>query len=162
MSLDFIAFIIVSVIMLLSAVGVVKIREIVRAALMLFLVFTSVGVLFLLMDAEFLAIVQILVYAGAVVILVLFAIMLTTRERGRGYLGLRVGAVKPIAAFILVASMAYFFVRTGWSPRGEFYGSTTTVGKTLFSQYILQFELLAILLLAAMIGAIYLVRREVK
>ncbi len=162
MSLDTVAFVMTSAIMLLSAIGVIKFREIVRAALMLFLVFTSVGILFLLMDAEFLAIIQVLVYAGAVVILVLFAIMLTRREGKVGYLGERVGALKPIASVALLGTLAYFVFRIRWfPPKGEFYGTTQSLGKVLFSNYILQFELLAILLLAAMIASIYLVRREV-
>ncbi|RLG58269.1 MAG: NADH-quinone oxidoreductase subunit J [Candidatus Hydrothermarchaeota archaeon] len=163
MSLDVIAFAVTSAIMLLAAIGVIKFKEIVRAALMLFFVFTLVGVLFLFMEAEFLAIIQVLVYAGAVVILVLFAIMLTRREGAVGYLGERVGVLKPVTVLALISALFYFVFRIGWfAPKGELHGTTKFLGQELFTKYILQFELLAILLLAAMIASIYLVRREVR
>lgn len=81
--METIAFAAVSALILLSCLSVVLARDMVRAALSLALAFVGVAALFILLEAEFLAAIQVLIYAGAVVVLMLFAVMLTKRRRVR-------------------------------------------------------------------------------
>lgn len=82
MGLELIAFLVVAFVILASAVLVISAKEIFHSLLYLAVMFLTIAVLFIMLNAEFLAAVQVLVYAGAVVILILFAIMLTKKERG--------------------------------------------------------------------------------
>ncbi len=82
MNLELIIFLIVAFVTLASAVLVISAREIFHRALYIAIMFLSIAVLFMMLNAEFIAAVQILVYAGAVVVLMIFAIMLTKREKG--------------------------------------------------------------------------------
>lgn len=81
--MEIIAFTAVSALILLSSLSVVLSRDMVRCALSLALAFLGVAALFILLEAEFLAAIQVLIYAGAVVVLMLFAVMLTKRRRAR-------------------------------------------------------------------------------
>lgn len=80
MTLELIAFLIIALIILISAISVIASKEIFHSALYLALMFLGVAALFLTLNAEFLAAIQVLIYAGGVVVLILFAIMLTKRE----------------------------------------------------------------------------------
>lgn len=82
MNLELITFLIVAFVILASAVLVISAKEMFHSALYLAIMFLSIAALFVMLNAEFLAAVQILVYAGAVIVLMIFAIMLTKRERG--------------------------------------------------------------------------------
>ncbi len=81
--MEIIAFVAVSALILLSSLSMVLAKDMVRAALSLALAFIGVAALFILLEAEFLAAIQVLIYAGAVVVLMLFAVMLTKRRRVR-------------------------------------------------------------------------------
>lgn len=165
MNLELAAFLAIALIIIVSSILVIKAREIVHSALFLALTFVGVAALFIMLEAEFLAAIQVLIYAGAVVVLVLFAIMLTRREKGLDYLGTEITWFKGAASLAFLATILGIILAgrklAGWYPvkvTGE--GSPQFIGKQLFSYYVLQFELIAVLLLAAIIGAIYLVRRE--
>lgn len=82
LNLELIAFLAIAFVILVSAVLVISVKEIFHSLLYLTIMFLSIAVLFIMLNAEFLAAIQVLVYAGAVVILILFAIMLTKKERG--------------------------------------------------------------------------------
>lgn len=162
-SLELVAFLAIALIIIASSILVIKAREIVHSALFLALTFVGVAALFIMLEAEFLAAIQVLIYAGAVVVLMLFAIMLTRREKGLDYLGTKITWFKGVASLVFLAVILGIILAGRWYPaRGIGEGSTQFIGKQLFSYYILHFELIAILLLAAIIGAIYLARREVK
>lgn len=83
--MDVIAFGVVSFIILLSSIFVVASRDMVHSALSLAMAFLGIAALFILLDAEFLAVIQVLIYAGAVVVLMLFAVMLTKRKKKEEY-----------------------------------------------------------------------------
>lgn len=169
MSLDLIFFLILSLIAITTAMGMLLSRNAVYSALFLVLNFVTVAVFYLLLGAPFIAMAQITVYAGAIMVLFLFVIMLLGAE------SLPEAEVlpwqKPLAA-VLAAALALeatFIFLTRARPIGDVAqpdASVNTVtnlralGETLFTQYLLPFEVTSILLLVAMLGAIVLVRKE--
>ena len=154
-----------------SALRVVTTKNVVHAALYLVVVLASIGALFVLLAAEFVAVVQILVYVGAIVVLFLFGIMLTRPELGRSA-GLdndqRVAGA--VTALFLLGVLSFVLV--------DFYGDdklpeldrtakeisatrgTGAIGDAMFSTYLVPFEVVSVLLLAALVGAIVLARRD--
>ena len=158
-----------STVLLASAVGVITVRNPVYAALCLILAFVTSAVLWLLLEAEFLAVVLVLVYVGAVMVLFLFVIMMldintvTLRE---GFL--RYAPVGAIVAGIIVLELAYviWFRSDGLPvdrqvlPHGADYSSTGQLGQVLYTQYLYPFELAAMLLLLAIVAAILLTMRR--
>jgi NADH-quinone oxidoreductase subunit J len=169
MSLDLIFFLILSLISISTALGMLLSRNAVYSALFLVLNFITVAVFYLLLGAPFIAMAQITVYAGAIMVLFLFVIMLLGAEN------LPEAQVlpwqKPLAGILAIALAveATFIFLTRARPIGDVAqpdASVNTVtnlralGETLFTQYLLPFEVTSILLLVAMIGAIVLVRKE--
>ncbi|MGH7940721.1 MAG: NADH-quinone oxidoreductase subunit J [Limisphaerales bacterium] len=138
-------------------------RNPVTAAMFLVLTIISMAGLFVLLHAFFLAWVQILVYAGAVIVLFLFVIML---------LDLKAEALRKVKIYGLVAGvvsvgaiLAIFFKGMGATPLSApsapvVEGGTTALGKVLFTSYVLPFEVVSVLLLVAMVGVILLSKRE--
>ena len=169
MNLDLIFFLILSVIAVATAVGMLLSRNAIYAALFLVLNFVTVAVFYLLLGAPFIALVQITVYAGAIMVLFLFVIMLLGAESLPEEQTLP--WQRPLAALlgIALAVEATFIFLTRARPIGEVTqpdGSVNTMtnlralSEALFTQYLLPFEVTSILLLVAMIGAIVLVRKE--
>ena len=169
MSLDLIFFLILSLISISTALGMLLSRNAVYSALFLVLNFITVAVFYLLLGAPFIAMAQITVYAGAIMVLFLFVIMLLGAEN------LPTAEVlpwqKPLAGVLAVglALEATFIFLTRARPIGDVAqpdASVNTVinlralGEALFTQYLLPFEVTSILLLVAMVGAIVLVRKE--
>lgn len=173
-----------------GALGVVLIKDVFRAALLLVVVFIGVAGSFVLMNAEFLAVVQVLIYGGAVAILIIFAIMLT-REVQQGNLPnrLQIGAVALPA--LLLAALVFAALDTDWnilndSPpeiveQAEMVQANTVaglpdearesvgpsadrsgIGELLINDFVLPFEVAAALLLAAIVGALALVRERTR
>jgi NADH-quinone oxidoreductase subunit J len=160
------AFLVVAVIGGLAAVAVVTARNVVHAALYLVVALASVGITFLLVGAEFVGWTQILIYVGAIVILFLFGLMLTKAPIGRDTLdhlpqNRVIGAV---VALLIFAGLAGLMLQvwpvdtTGAS--AQLTGSTAVVGEAMFRDYVLPFEAVSFLLLAALIGAIVLARKD--
>lgn len=127
----------------------------------------SIAVLYLLLSAHFLAVAQMIVYAGAVVVLFIFVIMLlnlTDREIGR----FRFSLFKLFGAFVVFGTMLALApgVRTTLSAAkagaelGAGYGSTKEVGRLLFGEYVLAFELTSVLILGAMVAGVVLAKKE--
>ena len=140
-------------------------RNPVTSAMFLVLSIISMAGLFVLLHAFFLAAVQVLVYAGAVMVLFLFVIMLLDlkEEAARTFKTfgvvtgvLSVGALAAIAIRAIVTSG----VGAGLQPQAE--GSTRSLGKLLFTQYLLPFEIVSVLLLVAMVGVILLSKKDLK
>ena len=137
----------------------------VTSAMFLVLTIAALAVLFVLLHAFFLAAVQVLVYAGAVMVLFLFVIMLLdlrAEERRRiKFVGAMLGliAVGAIAG-IFFQSLLNSPIRAEGSPTRE--GSTVPLGTLLFTQYLLPFELVSVLLLVAMVGVILLSKKDLK
>ena len=169
MSLDLIFFLILALISISTALGMLLSRNAVYSALFLVLNFVTVAVFYLLLGAPFIAMAQITVYAGAIMVLFLFVIMLLGAESLANTEVLP--WQKPLAGLLAVALAieATFIFLTRARPVGNVVqpdDSVNTVtnlralGETLFTDYLLPFEVTSILLLVAMIGAIVLVRKE--
>ena len=169
MSGDLILFLILALVATATALGMLFSRNAVYSALFLVLNFVTVAIFYLLLGAPFIAMSQITVYAGAIMVLFLFVIMLLGAER------LAPTQVlpwqKPLAitlAVILVSEAAYLLV-TRARPAGDILSPGESVnamqnirdlGSVLFSQYLLPFEVTSILLLVAMVGAIILTKKQ--
>ena len=159
------AFLVLSVVGSVSAIAVVTARNVVHAALYLVVTLLSVGAVYIVLGAEFVGWVQILIYVGAIVILFLFGLMLTKAPIGRDTLDNQqrwVGAAVGIGVF---AGMV-FLIQQAWpmseasNTYGAFSGDTGVVGDAIFRTYVLPFEAISFLLLAALIGAIVLARKD--
>jgi NADH-quinone oxidoreductase subunit J len=159
------AFMVLAIVGGVSAIAVVTARNVVHAALYLVVTLSSVGGVYLLLGAEFTGWTQILIYVGAIVILFLFGLMLTKAPIGRDVLDNQqrwIGAVVGVAIFAGLV----FLIQQAWPVRGAsnaygaFVGSTGVVGTAIFKTYVLPFEAVSFLLLAALIGAIVLSRKD--
>jgi NADH-quinone oxidoreductase subunit J len=142
---------------------VVTARNVVRAALYLVVTLSAVAGVYLLLAAEFVAWVQILIYVGAIVILFLFGLMLTKAPIGREALDNQRRGVALLVALAILAGLVYLIQGAfDWdAPRIDpIEGSVASVGTSLFSRFVLPFEVISLLLLAALIGAIVLSRKE--
>jgi NADH-quinone oxidoreductase subunit J len=166
-----IVFAVLAVVMVIAAIRVVTTDNIVHAALWLIIVLGGNGLIYLILQAEFVAVTQFLVYLGAIVVLFLFGIMLTRAPLGRsddlnndqGWLGVAVGVV-------LLGVIGYALIRSYRGDKLTFRayqgvaantnGRTQALADTIFSNYLIPFEVVSILLLAALIGAIVLARRD--
>ncbi|MGW3624213.1 NADH-quinone oxidoreductase subunit J family protein [Streptomyces sp. NPDC000880] len=162
-----IAFLLVGIATLGAAAVTVKTKQLVHAALWLVMALGGLAVEYLLLTAEFIAWVQVLIYVGSVVVLLLFGLMLTKAPIGRSpdadsgnhWVALVV-AVAAAAALVWVVVDAF---RTTWIDLdGPAQGSTKVSGEILFRHWVLPFEALSVLLLAALVGAIVLSRKDDK
>ncbi|MDV3347775.1 NADH-quinone oxidoreductase subunit J [Leptolyngbyaceae cyanobacterium CCMR0082] len=162
---QFVSLGILGALMLLAALGVVLLNNIVYSAFLLGLVFISISGLYILLNAGFVAAAQVLVYVGAVNILILFGIMLVNKREdfqpvSNAWLGKAATGAVCIGLFSLLSSMV---LSTSWqlssaAPAGE--ASIEIIGQHFFSDFLLPFELASVLLLMALVGAIILARRE--
>ncbi|MFG2984132.1 NADH-quinone oxidoreductase subunit J [Streptomyces sp. NPDC048258] len=160
-----IAFVLVGLATLGAALVTVTTKQLVHAALWLVVALGGIAVEYLLLTAEFIAWVQVLIYLGSVVVLLLFGLMLTKAPIGRspdadsGNRWVAAG-VAGVAAVALVWVVVDAF-RTAWIDLdGPVQGSTKVSGEILFQHWVLPFEALSVLLLAALIGAIVLSRKD--
>ncbi|MGE5672388.1 MAG: NADH-quinone oxidoreductase subunit J [Mycobacterium leprae] len=167
---QFIIFAILAIITLVSVYKMVSSSLITHAALFMALSFTSVAGIFLLLQAEFVAAIQILVYTGAITTMVIFAIMLSglqdIKEQKAGTVRkwsksspfvLIVGAI--FAAFMLYV---YIIAKLPAARGIEQLATTASIGQSLFTTYMIPFEAASVLLLMAMVGAIILTAKEAE
>ena len=185
-----VVFWILSVMAVVGALGVVMVPDLFRAALLLIVVFIAVAGFFVLLSAEFLAVVQVLIYVGAIAILIIFAVMLT-RDVQHGNLPNRMQMPAAVLAALLFAALVAVAVDTQWeflpaeqqervdlvqtsavtTLTGDFLtesGVTDSkeqeqiqesgLADLLIGEFVLPFEAVSVLLLAALIGALVLVR----
>ncbi len=187
-----IVFWILTVLAVGAALGVVLVQDLFRAALLLVLVFMAVAGFFVLLSAEFLAVVQVLIYVGAIAILIRFAVMLT-RDVQRGNLPNRLQIPAVVFASLLLAALVTVAIDTKWdflppeqrerielvqtsavttltgdvltesgitSPEDQDQLQSAGLADLLIGDYVLPFEAVSVLLLAALIGALALVRPD--
>ena len=162
-----ICFSILSLVVIIGALGVVLLESIVYSAFLLCGVFLSVAGLYLLLNASFVAAAQVLVYVGAVNVLIIFAIMLVNKKEdlkpienlnSRRIISTSI-CLTLLSLLIRVDLSNVWVIASPNSAIGE--ESTYRIGEHLFSDYLLPFEVASVLLLMAMIGAIVLARRDV-
>ena len=175
-----------------AALGVVLVQDLFRAALLLIVVFMAVAGFYVLLSAEFLAVVQVLIYVGAIAILIIFAVMLT-RDVQRGNLPNRLQIPAVVFASLLLAALVTVAIDTKWdfmpieqqervdlvqtssvttlsgealtesgvtSPEDQAEVQSSGLADLLIGDYVLPFEAVSVLLLAALIGALALVRPD--
>ncbi len=160
-----IAFFILAGITLASAVVIVTTKNIVHAVFLHLLALSCIGGLYILLLAEFIAAVQILVYAGAVTIMILFSLMLTKARGGISVaLDNQQRGLAFLAALGFLIILLVFLLSKDWKVSKEALHfskvSLAHFGEILFSSYVLPFEMISILLLAALVGVIVLARKE--
>jgi len=162
--MELLSFVIIALLALGSALGLVLKRNAIHGALFLVVNLASVASLYLMLGAEFLAAAQVIVYAGAIMVLFVFAIMVlipgkeeTGPDPRRPW---RVVAL-PVAGLLLVQVLAIVFSTRGPTPVGApAPGGVEAIGRLLFGDYLFPFELTSVLLLAAMVGVLLLARRR--
>ena len=167
MTTDLILFFVLAAVAVGAAIAMLASKNAVYSALFLILNFATIAVFFLLLGAPFIAMAQVTVYAGAIMVLFLFVIMLlgaeqiTSKHRG--------GWQRPVAILLALVLL----IETGVlifgqpmagvvQPVGPEYGSPQAIGLSLFSDFLLPFEVTSVLLLAAMVGVIVLTKEERK
>jgi NAD(P)H-quinone oxidoreductase subunit 6 len=159
-----VSFAILAVMLIVTALGVVLLENIVYSAFTLAGVFVSIAGIYLLLNADFVAAAQLLIYVGAVNVLILFAIMLVNKRQNfvpfpTAWVRKALTAVVSAGLFVLLSTM---ILVTPWSISTAAPAKNTIVliGQHFFSDFLLPFELASVLLLMAMVGAIILARRE--
>lgn len=160
-----VSFLVLAAMMIGAALGVVLLENIVYSAFLLGLVFISMSGMYILLNAGFVAAAQILIYVGAVNVLILFGIMLVNKRQdfipvSKSWIGKVATAAVCLGLFALLSTMV---VATPWVlsaalPVGD--EAIVVIGKHFFTDFLLPFELASVLLLMAMIGAIVLARRD--
>lgn len=157
-------FYLFSFVTIVSALLVVSLKNIFHCALFLILCLFSVAGIYVLLGADFIAAVQVLLYVGAIAVLMIFAIMLTAKVSGKGIK--QQNEQVPVAIITTVAFVAialYGLGKTIWNIKTDVMmpeNTTMEIGKLLMTTYVVPFEVVSVVLLAALIGAIVIARRS--
>jgi NADH-quinone oxidoreductase subunit J len=162
-------FAIVALVAIVSGILVVKCRNPINSALSLILTFFCLATFYVMLDAPFMAAIQVIVYAGAIMVLIVFVIMLLNLRTGTGARYTHAVAVGSIIGVLTLVEIIYFFTRSGLTGmRGglskeliEQVGHTELIGQSMFTEFLLPFEITSLLLLVAIIGAVVLAKRKI-
>jgi NAD(P)H-quinone oxidoreductase subunit 6 len=149
--------------MLVAALAVVTMRDIIRCGLAMMVCFLALAGLYVTLGAPMVAAAQVIVYIGAISVLILFAIMLTQDKAGSGRLTFQTQAAPAAAlAIILAVLVSIAAAGTDWGALTEsaLPVATGVLAHTLFQQFVLAFEAVSVLLLAAVVGGVFLAKRE--
>lgn len=166
--MELVIFIILALVAIISALMVILQRNPVYSALYLIVTLGSISILFILLKAFFLAFIQIIVYAGAIMVLFLFVIMLLNlrkdefgpeKRKFQRFFALIFSVLLLVELFI-IARYAFFGKADETLSIADDFGTPQAIGRLLFSSYLFPFEITSVLLLIAMIGALFLARRE--
>lgn len=162
-----IIFGLISLVTLAFAVGMVTVNSVFVAALLMIGAFGGVAALFVTLNAGFLGVVQVLIYVGAIAVLILFAVMLTPRVMAQHETRSRYTAQWPLAATIvvlLVGVLVSMSLGVNWPVQEQLSPATVDyaveLGKAFMGPYILPFEVAGVVLLVALVGAIVIAREE--
>ncbi len=155
-------FLVLAAILLGCALLVVTLRDIIRGGIALIAAFAALAGLYVMLGAPFVAAAQVLVYIGAIAVLILFAVMITQSKNQPVRLAYQSQAIPAaIAAGLLAVALAFAVTATDWGAVEQSVATATkAMARTLFRDYVLPLEVVSVLLLAAVIGGIYLAKRE--
>ena len=161
-SVDDALFAALATLMLVSALMVVTMRDIIRCGLAMIVAFLALAGIYVVVGAPLMAAAQVIVYIGAISVLILFAIMLTQSKAAPAKLVFQTQAAPAaVAAIILVVLIALGVSATDWGEAStRLRLATDTLARVLFRDYVLPFEVVSVLLLAAVIGGIFIAKRE--
>ncbi|WP_423800106.1 NADH-quinone oxidoreductase subunit J [Neobacillus sp. SAB-20_R2A] len=165
---EFFAFMALALVAIIGGVLLLNLNKVVHMVVALIFTFVAIAGIYILLNAEFVAAVQILIYSGAITIIMLFGIMLTKPYDDEGDSASHGSKWRKILLFLGVVGFAFavyvgiynFPIEQVPSTLNE--NNTLEVGKALYSKYIIPFEFVSVLLLASLIGAIILAKREDK
>jgi NADH-quinone oxidoreductase subunit J len=147
-----------------AAINVLVQKHVLYSALSLILMLTAMAVLFVLLRADFLAVIQVIVYAGAIMVLFIFVIMLLNlpededgadRLRWLKFLGIPLGLF-----FLFLVGATVWNVEPGGAAQARFVGSPQAIGQALFTDYLLPFEATSLLILIALVGAVVFAKKD--
>ena len=165
--MEFVAFVILAILAIASALVVVVHRNPVISAVALAFNLVSIAGFYLLLNAQFIALLQILVYAGAIMVLIMFVVMLLNLQEEQR-LAVSRGVIQRVlaiaAAVVFVALMGRLALDHGprtMTPVQDGFGSVVSIGTALFGQFFYPFEVISLLLIASMVGAVLLAKRSV-
>lgn len=162
MMLHQLLFIVFATVCVAAAINLLAQRHPIQSALSLIVVMGSLALLYLLLGAEFVAAVQVIIYAGAIMVLFVFTIMLLNAGEEELSRGSRVALVLGVPAVAVIAGALAFVLsrNTGMVALGDFIGGPREIGRLLFRDFLLPFEVTSVLILIAIMGAVVLARRE--
>ena len=162
--MDALAFYIFATVSLAGAIGIVVTTNIVRTTICLLGTLGGVACLYFLLDANFLAVVQLIVYAGGTLILIVFGVMLTSKSPWVGFSPPKGQAIMAVLVAVLMAvGICTLVLRADWGASTgvlEQSPAVAEIGRALLTRYLVPFEVASVLLLVVMIGAAYLSRPE--
>lgn len=161
-SVDDALFAALGTLMLVSALAVVMMRDIIRCGLAMIVSFLALAGIYVIVGAPLVAAAQVIVYIGAISVLILFAIMLTQSKAGPARLVFQTQAAPAaVAAIVLAVLIGLGVAATDWGEAGARVRlATEALARVLFDQYVLSFEVVGVLLLAAVIGGVFIAKRE--
>ena len=162
-------FFIVALVAIASSILVVTCKNPVNSALSLIMAFFCLATFYVMLDAPFMAAIQVIVYAGAIMVLIVFVIMLLNLRTETGMRYRHAVAIGSAVGFMTLLEILYFLLRSGLTgTRGgmdkaliERVGHTELIGRSMFTDFLLPFEITSILLLIAIIGAVVLAKRKI-
>jgi NADH-quinone oxidoreductase subunit J len=165
--MELIAFFVLALLLIASAIVVITNRNPVSAAVALAFNLVAIAGLYMVLDAQFIGLLQVIVYAGAIMVLILFVIMLLNlREEAKAH---PAGTFQRILAPVTALLFAIVIGRALWSSapssfpeKVEGFGTAASLGKDLFARFYYPFEAISLLLVVAMIGAVLLAKRKVS
>ncbi len=165
MQTEFAIFVFLALATLVGAASVALSRNIFWSAMGLLSSLVGVGGMYVLLSADFLAVTQLLVYIGGVLVLIIFAVMLTSQIQDINISNRSMGIVGGFLLFWIVATLLSFVAL--WAPwqvtaPPPVAGTTAAIGNGLLSKWLLPFEIASVVLIATMVGAIVVARKEVK
>lgn len=160
MSIHEIAFGVAALVGLFAAFRVVTTNNVVHGALYLVLTLGMVAGVYLVLGAEFVAWVQVLIYVGAIVVLLLFGLMLTKAPIGPHALDNQQRALAALVAFAVFGGLSLLLIDGFTGETGAAPSTSAEIGASIFSDWVLPFEIVSVLLLAALVGAVVIARKD--
>jgi len=162
---EFIAFMVLALVAIIGGVLLINLNKVVHMVVALFFTFISIAGIYILLSAEFVAGVQVLIYSGAITIIMLFGIMLTKpyddseAKTGRWR---KILLLLGVLAFGFAVYLGIYNFDIQQVPSNLQQDNTLAIGKAIYTKYLVPFEFMSVLLLVALIGAIVLAKREEK
>jgi NADH:ubiquinone oxidoreductase subunit 6 (subunit J) len=161
-SVDDALFAALGTLLLVAGLAVVTMRDIIRCGLAMIVCFGALAGIYVILGAPLIAAAQVIVYIGAISVLILFAIMLTQTKDAPSRLVFQTQAIPAaIASVVIAVVLALAIAATDWSEAAQRVRvATDAMSQLLFDQFVLPFEIVSVLLLAAVIGGVFLAKRE--